>query len=80
MEQLDVFNLEDLKKPLPSEDEIALMAMNRLVLNLHPRSKDADANVAAKLILQATGKLVDKKQVDHTIHAPKDLNDFYNEQ
>lgn len=82
MEQLDVFDfLAELSKSVIDDDVINNRAINRLLKIIeNPRSKDSDVNNAAKLLLQITGKLVSKKQIDHTVHAPKDLNDFYNEQ
>lgn len=58
----DVFDFEDLNVPIPDNDTLNRIAMRRLLLNLRPTVKDADANNAAKLVMTYTGALTDKKE------------------
>lgn len=61
--QLDVFDFEDLNVPIPDHDTLNRIAMRRLLLNLRPTVKDADANNAAKLVLTYTKALIEQKEV-----------------
>lgn len=68
MEQLDVFDLEDLKKPLPSDDELVTIATNRLLLTLVRNSDnealvvqfDRNAIQAANTILKKAGGMINR--------------------
>lgn len=62
----DVFDLEDLNVPIPDNDTLNRIAMRRLVLNLRPKAKDADANNAAKLVLTYTKALVSQTEIKTT--------------
>ena len=42
--------------------------------------KASDRNKAGENVAKIYGLITDKKQIDHNIFTPKDLNDFYNEQ
>lgn len=59
---LDVFDFEDLNVPIPDNDTLNRIAMRRLLLNLRPTVKDADANNAAKLVMTYTKALVEQKE------------------
>ena len=61
----DVFDFEDLKTPIPDNDTLNTIAINRLLLNLRPSPavKDADANNAAKLVMTYTKALVTQSEV-----------------
>jgi hypothetical protein len=64
----DVFDFEDLNVPIPDNDTLNRIAMNRLLLNLRPGHivKDADANNAAKLVLTYTKALVSQTEIKTT--------------
>lgn len=60
----DVFEFDDLKSPIPDNETLNRIAMNRLLLNLRPTAKDTDSNNAAKLVLTYTGALTER--IEHT--------------
>jgi len=65
-DQLDIFDyLAELNKPIPSNEQLDNEAINsvRFIVR-NPMAKSSDVINAAKLILQVTGKLIDKKQFD----------------
>ena len=65
-EQNDLFNyLDELKKPLPSNDEINIEAINSLLrITRNPTAKSSDVLNAAKVLLTCTGRLSDKGKIN----------------
>lgn len=77
----DVFDFEDLNVPIPDNETLNRIAMRRLLLNLRPTVKDADANNAAKLVMTYTGALTTEKQeIKHSGQidpSTRTLDDYY---
>lgn len=76
----DVFDFEDLNVPIPDNDTLNRIAMRRLLLNLRPTVKDADANNAAKLVMTYTGALTEKQEIKHSGQidpSTRTLDDYY---
>ena len=85
MEQSSLFEFasptDSEKEILPPDDEIKnILKLGWLSMFTSRTTKPSDRNKAGEDLAKLCGFFEVKKQLGVTVHDPKDLNDFYNEQ
>ena len=68
--------IEEIPGKDKARDILILGWLNMFTNEFH---KAVDRNKAGENIAKIYGLITDKKQIEHTIHTPKTLDDFYNE-